>query len=51
MLICLIEYMCVCVCVCVCVCIYIYVCIYWHEIYGTYILAIYVCMVVDMKYN
>ena len=43
MLICLIEYMCVCV--------YIYIYIYWHEIYGTHMLAIYVCMVVDMNYN
>ena len=25
--------------------------IYWHEIYGTYMLTIYVCMVIDMKYN
>ena len=41
MLICLIEY------ICVCVCVYIY--IYWHETYGTYMLGIYVCMVVDMK--
>ena len=24
---------------------------YWHEINGTYLLAIYVCMVIDMKYN
>ena len=31
--------------------IYIYIYIYWHEIYGTYMLAIYVCMVIGMKYN
>ena len=30
---------------------YIYIYIYWHEIYGTYMLAIYVCMEIDMKYN
>ena len=41
MLICLIRYL----------YLYIYIYIYWHEIYGTYMLAIYVCMVIDMKYN
>ena len=25
--------------------------IYWLETYGSYMLAIYVCMVIDMKYN
>ena len=25
--------------------------IYWHEIYEIYMLAIYVCMVIDIKYN
>ena len=28
-----------------------YIYIYWHEVYGIYMLVIYVCMVVDMKYN
>ena len=28
-----------------------YVCMYWREIYGTYMLAMYVCMVIDMKYK
>ena len=25
--------------------------IHWHELYGTYMLVIYVCMVIDMKCN
>ena len=25
--------------------------VYWHGIYRTYMLTIYVCMVIDMKYN
>ena len=29
----------------------IYIYIYWHEIYRTYMFTIYVCMVIDMKYN
>ena len=29
--------------------IYIYIYIYWHEIYGTYMLTIYVFMVVEMN--
>ena len=28
-----------------------YIYIYWHEVYGIYMLVIYVCMVIDMKYN
>ena len=31
--------------------IYIYIYIDWHEIYGTYMLTIYVFMVIDIKYN
>ena len=25
--------------------------IYWHEVYEIYMLVIYVCMEIDMKYN
>ena len=28
-----------------------YIYIYWHEVYGIYMLVIYVCMEIDMKYN
>ena len=35
--------------VCVYIYIYIYIYIYWYELYGTYMLAIYVCIVFNMR--
>ena len=29
----------------------IYLYIYWHDVHGIYMLVIYVCMEIDMKYN